>query len=82
VVVNEIDIRRVLTLEFEYQAPISRHCNRPLSLAVAPEPVKPVAGQIQSRRPRAGIEGGQKAAKSVRMVGIDPACVTAPKKSF
>jgi len=45
--------------------------------AVASQPVKPVAGQIQPAQPGAGIERGQKPTKSGRMPGVDPASIAA-----
>ncbi len=76
VVVDEIDIRCSLALEFEHDPPVTRDPYSPLSLAIADQGTEPETRRIHHRRRPAEIELRQDQLNLPDVLGSDAACIS------
>ena len=72
-VIDKVDICRVLALELEHDPQITRHGHRPLSFALALQGMQPESGQIHITGLLADVQEGQNLLQLPRMLRGYPA---------
>jgi hypothetical protein len=82
VVIDQIDVRDVRALEFEYEPPIAGNRNRPLSFSLALHGVKPKTRVVQIARTVRSVERGEQNPQPSGMPCIDPPRISRAEKSL
>jgi hypothetical protein len=81
-VIHEIDIGDVVTLEPENQPPVSRDPDGPLTRAIAFQFVQAGAGQVHIGGLCADIQRGEPSAELRGVLCVDPTGASGPVKPF
>jgi hypothetical protein len=77
VVIDQIDICRIRSVEFENDPPIARDRHRPLSAPLAPKRVQLKAGEGQAGRAACVVQRRQYLAQLAYLLRIDPGGIAA-----
>src|SRR5579859_1672106 len=74
-VVGQFNVKGILALKAEHDAPVGPHGHRPESFQVAFQRVQAIAGQVESLRRGSRIENRKDSFHRVQQVGAYPASV-------
>jgi hypothetical protein len=77
VVIDQFNVKRVVSFKAEYDSPVGTHRHRPKALHVALERVQAIPGDIESLRRDRAIENGEDSIDRLQQVGPYPAAVVA-----